>query len=225
MGLISKYHTFVDGQGVANAQITAIRLNTNWDRLYTLVNGNIDQDNIYSGYNLTRSGALPTFAAGTHEGVLWYDTGENKMYYGNDTEWHDSVGVTGPSGPTGPTGPTGAGSAYRVYTWVIAYPAAGVIAGPQAYEAQTIKRVSAATTGGTSVAFNVEVRDASTPGTAGTDVMPGDLTADDDAETYEMTGESGENGSVAADKWIFIDITTVTGDVTQLVISVAAEIS
>ena len=228
MGLVTKYHTFVDGAGVPNAQCLAVRLNTNWDRLYTLVNGNIDQANIGTGYKFSRVGALPTYSNGSHEGILWYDTETNKMYYGNDTAWADGIGVSGSdgaTGPTGPTGPTGAGSAYRVYTWVIAYPAAGVIAGPQMYEAQTMKRVSGATTGGTSVAFNIEKRADETPGTAGTDTMPGDLTADSDNEKYVFNGASGESASVAADEWLFIDITTVTGVVTQLVISVATEIS
>jgi len=225
MGLISKYHTFVDGQGVPNAQITAIRLNTNWDRLYTLVNGNIDQANVYSGYNLTRSGALPTFSAGSHEGILWYDTGANKMYYGDNTEWKEGVGVDGATGPAGTAGAAGPGSAYRVYTWVIAYPTTGTIAGPQAYEAQTIKRVSAATSGGTSVALNIEKRADATPGVAGTDAMPSELTADSDNQKYTFSGASGESAAVAADEWIFVHISAVTGVVTQLVISVATEIS
>jgi len=227
MGLISKYHTFVDGAGVPNAQCLAVRLNTNWDRLYTLVNGGIDQDNIYTGYKFTRSGAIPVFSAGTHEGILWYDTGANKMYYGNDSAWVDGIGVTGPTGPTGPTGgtgPTGAGSKYRVYTWVIMYPVAGIIGGPNMYEANTVKRVSAATKDGTSVAFNVGIANETTPFTNSSDVMPADLTGDSDGAQYVMSGASGEHASVAANKWLIIDITTVTGTVTQLVISVACEV-
>jgi hypothetical protein len=231
MGLITKYHTFVDGAGVPDAQCLAVRLNTNWDRLYTLVNGAIDQANIYTGYKLTRSGALPTFSAGTHEGLLWYDTGGDKMYYGNASAWKDGIGVTGPSGPTGPTGPTGAtgatgsGSDVRLFTWIIAYPVAGIIGGPKVYEAHTIKRVSGATKDGTSVAFNAGIANEATPFTVASNVMPSDLTADSDGQDYDMVGASGENGSVSADQWIIIDINTVTGTVTQLAISIACELA
>ena len=85
MGLITKYHTFVDG-AVPNGALLAVRLNTNWDRLYTLVNGNIDQTNIYTGYKLSRYGALPTWASG-YEGVFWYDTDGDKAYIGNASAW------------------------------------------------------------------------------------------------------------------------------------------
>lgn len=227
MGLITKYHTFVDGAGVPNAQCLAIRLNTNWDRLYTLVNGNIDQANVYTGHKLTRSGALPTFSAGTHEGILWYDTGANKMYYGNDSAWVDGIGAsgaTGPTGPSGPTGPTGPGSAYRTFTWVIMYPVVDDIAGPNVPEGYTLKWVTGSCKGGTSVDFNVEKRQEATPFTAGTDTMAADLHCHSQGQ-YIYTGASGEDASVAAAQWIVIDISDVTGTVEQLVISLTAEVA
>lgn len=229
MGLIVKYHTFVDGAGVPNAQCLAVRLNTNWDRLYTLVNGNIDQNNAYTGYKFTRSGALPAWSA-AYEGVLWYDTGADLVYYGNASAWVAAIGPQGPTGHTGPAGTAGtagtagAGSAFRTYTWVIMYPVAGEVYGVNLYEAHAWRKITACTTGGTSVAFNIEERNEATPGTTGVNLMPADLTADSNSATYVFNGGSAENGSSDATDWMVIDITTVTGVVTQLAISLAGEI-
>lgn len=106
MPLISVYHTFADGGGPAGA-MTADRLNTNWTRLYDLVNGDLDQDNIASGYKFARSGVKPSWGAG-YEGIFWYDSGDHKVYFGDDTAWvelaaaadyslstHDHVGGDG----------------------------------------------------------------------------------------------------------------------------------
>lgn len=65
MGLIVKYHTWVDG-AVPAGLITALRLNTNFDNLYTLVNGLLDSANLVNPLPLTQtvllnSGALLKF--------------------------------------------------------------------------------------------------------------------------------------------------------------------
>jgi len=65
MGLIVKYHHWVDG-AVAAGLISADRLNTNFDRLYTLVNGLLDAANLVNPLPLTQtvllnSGALLKF--------------------------------------------------------------------------------------------------------------------------------------------------------------------
>ena len=52
MGLIVVYHTFVDGK-IDAGKITADRINTNFSRLYNLVNGLIDADNLANPFVMT----------------------------------------------------------------------------------------------------------------------------------------------------------------------------
>lgn len=78
MGLISVYHTWVDGK-IPNGLITADRLNTNLSRLYDLVNGNIDEDNIENPCKIMitsrdyNTGNYKITGAWEHDGTVQFD--------------------------------------------------------------------------------------------------------------------------------------------------------
>jgi len=61
-GTVSKTYTFVDGTTASAAEV-----NTDFDTLYTLVNGNLDNDNVKASAGIVASKiAAGTFAAGTY---------------------------------------------------------------------------------------------------------------------------------------------------------------
>lgn len=88
MAVITKFHTFSDGY-IPAALITASRLNTNWDRLYTLVNGALDQENIASGYWLVASVATKPSWNATYEGKIIYSQDTQNLSVATDTQWVD----------------------------------------------------------------------------------------------------------------------------------------
>jgi hypothetical protein len=87
-------------------------------------------------------------------------------------------------------------------------PTAGlVIPGPRLKEAQTGTRVDGYVTAATSCTFNIEERASATPNTAGTDMLTSDLVA-------TVNGDSSttfSNAGLAADCWITVAITTISG--------------
>jgi len=216
MGLIVMYHTFTDTQDSGGA-LTASNVNTNWQRLYTLVNGNLDQANIAPTYFLTRSGTKPTWAAG-YEGQFWYDSTDHKAYVGSNATWLPGMGATGPTGPEGPTGPTGEIGTLS-YTWVIAYPATGRVLGPELQSDHTVSRVYARTatagTGAAYVTFNIDNM-VGAKGTTGRYVLPHGLIANLTGVAY--TGTSGSTAPIwgyneILDKSVVdVVITAVTGE-------------
>jgi len=126
--------------------------------------------------------------------------------------------IQGPQGPTGPQGPMGAGSAIRSYTWSLSEPAIGGIPGPQLKEAHTAIRLSSYVTNGTSVTFNIEER--STIGGTGTDL----LSSDQVATVSGASTTSFANSSLAADSWLWLDISAVSGTPGNVVITLSCEI-
>ena len=110
-------------------------------------------------------------------------------------------GVTG----VGVQGVTGAGSAIRLFSWVITAPAVGGIPGPQVAEAHTAQRISSyVTTAATTATFNVEHRAAI--GSAGSDL----LAADQVAGTTGASSTALQLTGVAADHWLWLDISAVS---------------
>jgi hypothetical protein len=86
------------------------------------------------------------------------------------------------------------------------------------YEAHTVVRVSAYVTASTSCSFNIEER--SDIGTAGPNILGSELVAG----TGGATDSSPTNASLAADAWLWVDISDVTGTPGRLVISLACTV-
>lgn len=141
--------------------------------------------------------------------------------------WHDVVVYAATSQPATPDDgtlwwdtddatPSGAGSTWRQVWWRIDSPSVSGYAGPRIYQDCTVVKVSAFVVGGTSVDLNVEERASSTPGTAGTNLMSSELVADaDGADTTSFS-----NADLAADNWLWVDVSAVDGSVSQLLITV-----
>jgi hypothetical protein len=106
-----------------------------------------------------------------------------------------------------------------IYTWVIATPAVGGILGPRLHQGLTCHRLDAHCKDATSVTFNIEER--STIGSAGTNILAADMVADVDGET---TG-TFDNAGLAADCWLYIDISEVSGNPGQITISLACTVT
>ena len=103
--------------------------------------------------------------------------------------------------------------ASKTYTWVIKSPSAGGVPGPKLAMGAIAVAVSAYAVGGTSVTFNIETR--STIGSAGTDIMGSDLVA----TTSGAVSASG--ASLPAGNWLWLDIASVSGVVTNFVVTVS----
>jgi len=106
------------------------------------------------------------------------------------------VAAQGPAGATEPPD--------RIITFNIANPVVGQVLGPRLPVDMTVQRIDGYTDVGT-VTFNVEERTA--PNTAGTDLMASDLVADSDNESQSSFADI----SVAADNFLAIDISAITG--------------
>jgi hypothetical protein len=122
------------------------------------------------------------------------------------------TGTAGSQGDTGTAGSTGAGSNIRVYTWVIQNPAVGGVLGARLKEAHTATRIDSYVMAATSVTFNIEER--STIGTPGSDLLSADQVADVTGETTTVFADS----ALAADNWLYVDISAVSGTPGQVVI-------
>jgi len=106
-----------------------------------------------------------------------------------------------------------------VYTWVIANPVVGIILGPRLKTALTCVRLDSYVAAATSVTFNIEER--ATIGSTGTDILAADQVADVDGETTA----SFDNASLAADNWLVVAISAVSGSPTQVVVTLACEVT
>jgi len=102
LGLVSKTYTYIAGQKIYAAQV-----NTNFDTLYNVINGNLDYANIsdtaniaYSQLDLSAFGDIGVFigtttarlASSPTEGWMWYDTDLHELYAYNGSAWA-TVGV------------------------------------------------------------------------------------------------------------------------------------
>jgi hypothetical protein len=106
-----------------------------------------------------------------------------------------------------------------LFSWTIVNPTAGSgIPGPQLREAHTGTRISSYVTAATSVAFNIEER--GTIGAAGTDL----LAADQTATTTGATTTTLSNPGLAADCWLWLDISAVTDTPAILVVTLATTV-
>lgn len=77
----------------------------------------------------------------------------------------------------------------------------------------TMLRVYAVIVGGTSVTFQIYRRSESSPGSGGTAVMSASLTA---TTSGASTASFAASGAVAADQWLAIDVSAVSGSVTDM---------
>jgi PKD repeat protein len=106
----------------------------------------------------------------------------------------------------------------RTYTWILSDPAVGGIPGPHLFDAHKALRISAYCVGGTSVTFNIEKRD--TIGSAGVDLMASDLVAPTTgAEELDFV-----DPLMAADYWLWLDISAKSGSPTKLVVTLATSV-
>ena len=80
----------------------------------------------------------------------------------------------------------------------------------------TATRVSAFIVDGTTLDFNIEERASATPGTAGTDLLGGELRA---VPTTGVSTSGFSNPGLAADNWLWVDLSVISGSVTQVQIS------
>jgi hypothetical protein len=123
-------------------------------------------------------------------------------------------GPTGYTGYTGYTGPTNHIYGFALKTTAVA---TGGILGPRLKTAQTVTRIDACIYGGTSGAiFNVEER--TTGSAAGTNILVTDLLVTGAGPGVSTTGFT--NSSLAADTWLYLDISDVTETITGLTVSV-----
>jgi hypothetical protein len=106
----------------------------------------------------------------------------------------------------------------RTYTWVVDTPVAGGIPGPRLKTLHTATRIDSFIVGGTFVQFNIEER--SVIGSTGTNIMGTDMSADANGETTT----SFTNPSLAADNWLWLDISGVSGSVSKFVVTLAGEV-
>jgi hypothetical protein len=106
----------------------------------------------------------------------------------------------------------------RVFSWVMANPVAGGIPGPRLKVAATVTRIDSYCIGATSVTFNIEER--STIGSAGSNLLAADQVADVNGETAVAFADS----ALAADNWLWLDIASVSGTPTMVVVTLSVTI-
>ena len=115
---------------------------------------------------------------------------------------------------------TDLGPYIRSYTWIVSNPVAGTIGGPRLPEARTVTRVDAYCVGGTSVTFQLTA--GSDPSAAGSNILSSSLVADaDGAYTTSFTAKS----SLSSGDWLKLVISSISGNPTQLVVTMTCEVS
>jgi hypothetical protein len=126
------------------------------------------------------------------------------------------IGTSGYSGLSGASGISGySGTNVRTFTWVITTPAVGGIPGPRLKVAATATRIDSYVTAATSVTFNIEER--STIGSAGSNLLSSDQVADTNGETTTSFADS----ALAADNWLWLDISAISGTPGTLVVTLS----
>jgi len=114
-----------------------------------------------------------------------------------------------------------ADSKLRTYSWVIANPAVGGIAGPKMLEEHAVVQIDSYTTAATSVAFNIENR--TTIGSAGTDIMTAEQTAVVAGAVTDLSGVTWK--SLQKDSWLWLDISNVTGTPGQIIVTLTTTVA
>jgi hypothetical protein len=98
-------------------------------------------------------------------------------------------------------------------------PAVGGILGPRLKEANTAVRIDSHVAAATSATFNIEER--STIGSAGSNLLAADQVADVNGETTTSFADS----ALAADNWLYLDISAVSDTPGQLVVTLSTTIT
>jgi len=158
-----------------------------------------------------------------YENSQWYLTGYGDPGPQGESGYSGVSGYSGESGYSGDStsgysGYSGLGSNVRTFSWVISNPAVGGFPGPRLYQAHTAVRIDSYVTAATSATFNIEER--STIGSAGTNLLGSDQVA-------TVTGASTtsfSDSSLAADNWLWIDISAVSGTPGQVVITLTCTV-
>jgi hypothetical protein len=113
---------------------------------------------------------------------------------------------------------TATASNIRTYTWVIGDPEIGGIPGPRIAEIHEITRIDSYITASASVTYNIEER--SIIGTTGTDILTSDLITTVSGEY----SESFSNPILANGSWLWLDISDISGNPGELVVTLVCEV-
>lgn len=104
----------------------------------------------------------------------------------------------------------------RNATWVIENPTATGIPGPRMkWNGECVRLDSFVVGSGSTVDFNIEKR--SSPNTAGTNILTSDL----QSTTSGVSTTTFSSSSITADEWLWVDISSVSGTVTSMSISLS----
>lgn len=109
--------------------------------------------------------------------------------------------------------------AYRYFVWIIPNPAIATVGQVPIPWDCTVTEVKANVEGGTSATFHIQER--ATLGSAGTNILSSAMVADTDGE---IVSSGFNNESLSADNYLTIDISAVSGSVTDLTIRLKARI-
>ena len=109
--------------------------------------------------------------------------------------------------------------AYRYFVWIIPDPTVGTVGQVPIPQDSTVIEVKGNVDDGTSATFNIEER--ATLGSAGTDILSSDMAADTNGE---IVSSGFNNDSLSADNYLTIDISAVSGAVTDLTIRLKVRI-
>lgn len=140
--------------------------------------------------------ALPA-ASATYQGALAYQTSDGHLYWCDGSVWID------------------VSHRVKTYCWVISSPAVGGVLGPRIKANQTCVRLDSHVASGTSATFNIEER--STVNSAGTNIVSSDQVA----STTGASTTTFSNAYLAADTWLYVDISAVSGTPGQLSITLS----
>jgi hypothetical protein len=161
--------------------------------------------------------------AGTnYVGQLWWDTTDVTLSAQGPRGLQGATGEkgdTGPQGEKGDIGLTGPGSNIRVFTWNVVAPAVGGIPGQKLNEQHTATRISSySTTTNGSVVFNIEHR--AIIGTSGCPLLSGSQIATTSGSDATVL----QNTTMIADRWLWLNITSVSGSPASFVTSLATTV-
>lgn len=103
----------------------------------------------------------------------------------------------------------------RQYVWVISTPTVGGVLGPRLKAGKTCVRLDSHVLAATSATFNIEER--STVNSAGTNIVSSDQVA----STTGASTTTFSNADLAANTWLYVDISAVSGTPGQLSITLS----
>ena len=110
-------------------------------------------------------------------------------------------------------------AATRYIVWIIPNPSVGTVGQVPIPWNCTVLEVKANVQDGTSVTHNIEER--ATPGSAGTNILSSDMAADTNGE---IVSSGFNNDSLSKDNYLAVDISAVSGSVTDLTIRLKVRI-